>query len=164
LIERVKKGDRDSFEQLINQYSKNLCNYIKFRVKNDADVNDILQDAMLSIWQSIATYEYGSSFKTWIFSITRRRIADFYRSRHDVLPLADYEESFEINDEIEERIDIDRALSRLSDKDNELLHLIFQAQLSYHEISELIGIPVGTIKSRMSGIKAKLKKMLSWEE
>ena len=168
LVERTKKGDRSAFELLINPYSKALCNYISFRAKNDADANDIVQEAILSIWQSITTYEYQSSFKTWAFSIARRRLADFYRknSRNESLPLTDFENVFTAKDNLDdnlERMDVEQALSKLNSQDNELVYLVFQAQLSYQEISAMLNIPVGTVKSRMSSIKTKLKTILSWE-
>ena len=62
-----------------------------------------------------------------------------------------------------ERIDVEQALVNLNSKDNELVYLVFQAQLSYQEISAILDIPVGTVKSRMSSIKTKLKTLLSWE-
>jgi len=169
LIERMKKGDRDAFELHMDQYGKTLYRYIMSRVDNDADGKDILQETMFSIWRSITAYQSQSSFKTWAFSITRRRLADFYRknSKNAPLPLTDYENTCEAKDDIEEnteRMDIDRALSRLNEKESELVFLIFQAGLSYHEISTVLDIPVGTIKSRMSSIKAKLEKMLRGEE
>ena len=168
LIERTKKGDRNAFELLVNPYAQALCNYILFRVKNDADANDIAQETMLSIWQSIATYEYQSSFKTWAFSIAKRRLADFYRknSRNETLPLTDFENVFTAKDNINEtieRMDVEKALENLNSKDNELLYLVFRAQLSYQEVSEVLDIPIGTVKSRMSSIKTKLKALLGCE-
>ena len=168
LIERIKNGDRNAFELLIDPYSKALCNYILFRVKSDFDVNDIVQEAMLSIWRSITSYNYQSSFKTWAFSILRRRLVDFYRinSKNEALPLTDFENVFTAKDNLNEsieRMDIERALSNLNSDDNELVYLVFQVQLSYQEISVLLGIPVGTVKSRMSRIKTKLKTLLREE-
>ena len=168
LIERIKNGDRNAFELLIDPYSKAFCNYILFRVKNDADANDIIQETMLSVWRSIASYDYRSSFKTWVFGIARRKLADFYRAngKNDELPLTDFENVFTVKDNLNESIelmDIEQALSNLNTKDNELVYLVFQAQLSYQEISALLDIPVGTVKSRMSNIKTKLKALLNGE-
>lgn len=168
LIERTKKGDRNAFEQLISPYSAALYNYIAFRVSNDADADDIIQETMLSIWRSIASYNYKSSFKTWAFSIAIRRLIDFYRKNggNENLPLTDFENVFKAKDNISEsieRMDVERALSNLNSKESELVYLVFYAQLSYTEVSAVLDIPVGTVKSRMSGIKAKLKNLLSQE-
>ena len=168
LLEHTKNGCRDAFAQLIEPYIKSLFSYILFRVKNNPDANDIVQETMLSIWQSIGSYKSQSSFKTWIFSIARRRITDYYRknSKHISLPLANYKNVCAVNgdfDALINRIYLNDALLHLTDNENELVYLIFQAQLSYSEISSVLGIPVGTVKSRMSGIKSKLKSLLRQE-
>ena len=168
LIERTKKGDKDAFELLVNLYIQALYKYLLFHVKSSTDANDIAQETMLSIWQSIVTYEYRSSFKTWMFSIAKRRLADYYRknSRNEILPLTDFENVVTIENNLDDSIesmDVEQALTKLNSEDNELVFLVFQAQFSYQEISELLDIPIGTVKSRMSSIKAKLKNLLSWE-
>ena len=166
LIKQARNGDRAAFDCLIAPYVKPLFSYISSRVNNYADANDIIQECMLSIWQSMGSYGYQSSFKTWVYSIARRRIADFYRksSKHISVPLSNIENDFAARDSLNERIesiDIDNALSCLDSADNELVYLVFRAQLSYQEVSAVLGIPVGTVKSRMSRIKAKLKLVLS---
>ena len=165
LIRRVIKGDLGAFERLMHPHYKALANYIMYRVKSEADAKDIIQDTMLAIWQNIASFASQSSFKTWAYTIARRRLADFYRrgGKHDTSPLADYENKLTAKDDLaesEERMDILSAMHGLSDKENELVHLVFQAQLSYQEISEVLSVPVGTVKSRMSAIKGKLKPLL----
>ena len=168
LLEHTQNGCRDAFEQLIKPYTKALFSYILFRVKISPDANDIIQETMLSIWQSIGSYKSQSSFKTWAFSIARRRITDYYRknSKHTSLPLTNYENVCATNDDfnaIIDRIYLNDALLHLNDAENELVYLIFQAQLSYSEISSVLGIPVGTVKSRMSSVKSKLKSLLGQE-
>ena len=168
LIAQTQNGDRDAFEHLVEPYVKALFNYVMFRVNNVSDANDIIQETMFSIWQSIGSYEHGASFKTWAFSIARRRLADFYRKnkKHNSLPLTDFENIFPEKDphnESIDRMDIDKALSHLNNNENELVYLIFQAGLSYQEISVVMGIPVGTVKSRMASIKSKLRILLSGE-
>ena len=68
-----------------------------------------------------------------------------------------------IMEAIVEKMDIKQALTRLSQRDNELVRLIFNAGLSYTEVSEVLDIPVGTVKSRMSAIKTKLRASLGGE-
>jgi RNA polymerase sigma-70 factor (ECF subfamily) len=167
LIERVKTGDRGAFEALVEPYAKALCNFIASRTGSNANAQDTIQETMLSIWQSVASYAYQCSFKTWAFNIARRRLADFYRKNagSEMAPITDYEcligkDAISVS---VERMDIERALTHLSDMENELVRLVFQAQLSYPEIAALLDIPVGTVKSRMFTIKNKLRALLSGE-
>ena len=165
LIEQVIKGSASAFEQLMHPYAKALANYIMYRVSSEANAKDIIQDTMLSIWQNIASFSHQSSFKTWAYTIARRRLTDFYRAgtKHETSSIADYTGTLTAKDclnESEERLDVRQAVQSLSDKESELIHLIFHAQLSYQEISEIMNIPIGTIKSRMSAIKGKLRPLL----
>ena len=168
LIEQIKKGDRNAFESLIGKYSAPLWNYVTFRVRDEADAKDVIQETMLAVWQGLAGYEAQSSFKTWAFGVARKKLADFYRRRagRGTLPLEDYEGEYAPDDDFErsvEKLDVDRARTRLSERDNELVYLVFQAQLSYPQVAETLGIPVGTVKSRMSGIKSRLRGLLAGE-
>ena len=164
LIQRTIQGDRDAFEQLITPYAKALGGYIAYRAKNQSDANDILQETMFSVWRSIGSYKSESTFKTWAFTIARRRLADFYRKDESNLPLSEFQDVLPAEDDFGKsitRMDVRTALATLSDKENELVHLVFHAGLSYAEISEVMDIPAGTVKSRMSGIKAKLKPLIA---
>lgn len=166
LVKRTIQGDRDAFEMLIGPYAKALGGYIAYRVKNQNDANDILQETMLSVWRSISSYKSESSFKTWAFTIARRRLADFYRKKDNSLPLTGLGDILHADDDLSKsvtRMDVKSALTRLSDKENELVHLVFHAGLSYAEISEVMNIPTGTVKSRISGIKTKLKPLIGKE-
>ena len=163
LIKRIIAGDLCAFERLMHPYAKALANYIMYRINNEANAMDIIQDTMLSIWQNIASFSHKSSFKTWAYTIARRRLADFYRADAKTSPLTDYAGDLTAKDslsEAEERMDVRQAMHNLSDKENELIHLVFQSQLSYQEISDVLDIPIGTVKSRMSAIKGKLRPLL----
>ena len=166
LIQRTIRGDRDAFELLIAPYSKALGGYIAYRARNQSDANDILQETMFSVWRSIGSYKSESTFKTWTFTIARRRLADFYRKDENNLPLSELQDVLPAEDELNKtitRMDVKSALAKLNDKENELVHLVFHAGLSYAEVSEVLNIPAGTVKSRMSGIKGKLKPLIAKE-
>jgi RNA polymerase sigma-70 factor (ECF subfamily) len=143
---------------------KIIYNYISAHVSNSEDIKDIVQETMFSVWKAINSFDKRSSFKTWVLGITRRKIADYYRAvyRAPSVPLNDCEE-YASDDEIDhiiDRTDVGGALTALDGTDREIVFLIFNAQLSYGEISSITGIPVGTIKSRMSSIKSKLRSRL----
>ena len=164
LIQRTIQGDRDAFELLMAPYVKALGGYIAYRAKNQSDASDILQETMFSVWRSIGSYKSESTFKTWAYTIARRRLADFYRKDESHLPLSEFGDALPAEDDFGKsitRMDVKSALSKLSDKENELVHLVFHAGLSYTEVSEVMDIPAGTVKSRMAAIKAKLKPLIA---
>jgi len=152
----------------MNPYIKVLYNYIHSNISNTEDIQDILQETILAVWQGLKGFKRNSTFKTWIIGITRRKIADFYRRYYNneyfgTLESKDIQNISSSLDEIGNvinSIDIEKSLATLSLKDKELLFLIFNAQLSYGEIAEITGIPKGTIKSRMYYLKDKLRPLL----
>lgn len=169
LLNEAKLGNVKAFESLMSYYIKILYNYIFSKVSNLEDVNDILQESMLAIWQGLNGFKENSSFKTWTIGITRRKIADFYRKYYNQnhFETADFEEienQSATKDEISNVInktDIDNSISKLAEKDKELLFLIFNAGLTYAEIEGITGIAKGTIKSRVYKLKKKLRPLLS---
>lgn len=161
VIEDIKKaceGDEKAFERLMNQYLSDIYNYIRFKVSNEADINDIIQETMLGIYKGISNYKLDSSFKTWVLSITRRKIADYYRKKYAEFSTVPIEDN--LNIKASENKDIDEIISCLPETDHELLNLIFIQGLSYKEVAEIINVPVGTIKSRIYYLKEKLKPLL----
>ena len=173
LIQKTLSGDEYAFRELTEPYMPMLYNYIKIKVSGNADIEDILQNTMLAVWQSLAGYSAQSSFKTWIFSIAKRKIADFYRERQAENGLT-AELSDDISDSagntgktgddifagIDAKLDLYNALSKLTKENRELVYLVFNAGLTYEEIQDLTGMKTGTVKSRIYYIKKTLYSML----
>lgn len=149
-----------------------VLGYIRLRVPSEEDAKDILQETMLAAWQGITGFGEESQFRTWLFGIVNHKISDHYRRlyRHPVESLEELLEKQDNNirysdgeaDTVSERIDAENALRCLNEGERQLVYLIFSAGLTYPEVSELTGIPVGTVKSRMWAIRSKLKKYLDF--
>ncbi len=168
LISKAQSGNREAFETLLNRYLKIIYNYTASRISSDEDRKDIVQETMLSVWTAIKSFDGNSTFRTWVLGITRRKIADFYRLsyRTPSVSITDFEDTLIADDDYDAVLDktvTDSALPVLNEAEKELVFLVFGAELSYGEISELTGLPVGTIKSRMSAVKAKLRKKIEGE-
>jgi len=166
LIQKTLSGDEYAFKELTEPYVPMLYNYIKLKVSGNADIEDILQDTMLSIWQSLDKYSAQSAFKTWIFAIAKRRIADFYREKYAEINLnSELTDDIagadnDIFSEIDDKLDLYAALSKLSEEHRELIYLVFNAGLTYEEIQDITGMKTGTIKSRIHYIKKTLYTIL----
>ncbi|HIZ55635.1 MAG TPA: RNA polymerase sigma factor [Firmicutes bacterium] len=145
-----------------------LYHFIRLRVSVPEDVQDIVQDVMLSVWQSLASFQENARFKTWVLGIANHKIQDYFRKKYrrkeeNMEDPAAFQNAGEGEESVERaiiRTDMRQAVAALKQADQELVFLIFHAELNYAEISQLTGMPTGTIKSRMAGIKAKLRQSL----
>lgn len=165
LIEKARYADRKAFEELMTNYLKILYNYVSHCIGSKEDVGDIVQETMLAVWKGLPSFHHQSAFQTWVLGIARRKAADYYRTvyRQKTIPLSDCEDTILSEDEfdrINDGLTLHQALAALSKTEREIVFLVFDAQLKYAEVSQLMGIPVGTVKSKMSGIKAKLSRQL----
>lgn len=120
---------------------------------------------MLAAWKGIKKYDGKAAFRTWVIGITRKKIADHYRAlyKNTSIPLSEIESFWTAENEFDSIVDsvaIEKSITALDKIEKEIIFLVFNAQLSYAEISEIMHIPVGTIKSKMSNIKARLRKQL----
>lgn len=146
----------------MESHLKVIYNYIANHVSIKEDVKDIVQETMLSIWMSLKGFDKRSSFRSWAISITKRRIADYYRSRYKSQsePIDEYEGVLVDEEDgfgrIEDSLLVDKVLDALDASDREILFLVFYAQLTYNEVAEIMKVPVGTIKSRMSRLRSNL--------
>ena len=121
---------------------------------------------------SLPSYSGMSSFKTWVFSIAKNKAKDVmrrlyrFREKEPALVVANMESACgfssdcDFTDVMNDVIDIRRAVASLSSDERELISLIFTHGMSYSEVSLVMGMPVGTVKSKMSSIKTKLRKIL----
>lgn len=163
LIKLASEGDRRAFELLANRHLAALGAYILSRTPTREDAEDIAQETLLAAWRGIAAYDGNSSVRTWLFAIARRKIADLYRSRY-ASPSAELDDDIPGDDgglqTTAVAADLSEAVKRLGESERELVFLTYRAGLTCEEAATVTGIPVGTVKSRLSGARIKLKKYL----
>ena len=158
------KLDRESqiFEKLYQDYSEKVYSLSRFKGLSMQDSQDIVQDTFAAVFAGYHSFENKSSIKTYIVSIAKNKIADFYRKkyRHPEEELSGTMETGPQTDNVIEKTDIARQVENLDAEQQELLHMIFTQGLSYSEAAAVMNIPEGTVKSRMFQIRKKIKEGL----
>lgn len=155
-----------SFETLYHETLNLVYGYLKSRLINDSAINDILQETFIAVWKNSRQYNNKSKAVTWIIGIARYKMIDFLRGKYKNLEdgmeveieSCTAEEDF--TERLSEKVDVERALQLLDGSSKELIYLVYNAGLSYREAAIILGIPEGTVKSRMHSIKNELRKML----
>jgi RNA polymerase sigma-70 factor (ECF subfamily) len=164
LMLRVKAGDRSAFEELYRLYEKPLTTYLYRLCGNRARAEDLLQDAFLRLWKAAPNYEPSAKVSTYIFRIAHNLfLNDAARRREKALESIDAETRSDPASDLNRRevqSAVQKAVEALPDGEREVLLLSEYNGFKYAEISEILGIPVGTVKSRMFSAVQHLREAL----
>lgn len=177
VVERVIKGDVDAFSILVNRYQDRIYSVALNYVGNPEDAIDVTQDAFLKAYTKLRTFDSASAFYTWLYRIAINAAIDFLRKRKSrPAESLDDEKFSEIGYEpasIDPSADPERvavraeqarllkkAISSLSEKLRTAIILHDVEGLSQEEVAEILKIPVGTVKSRVSRARFELRNLL----
>jgi len=150
------------FEALIKTCENLLERLVFYRVKNKVDGEDILQKVYIAAYSKFDSLKDEMKFKSWIISIARNKINDFYRemAKKNEIQFDEtirYESSFSrigiaVNEVVKETLD------NLENKEKQILYLYYIKQKPQKEIAKMLNIPLGTVKSRMHKAKQSFRK------
>jgi RNA polymerase sigma factor (sigma-70 family) len=158
LVLMLKLGEQQAYEKLYLGYNRVIQHTIWRLVKNDIIAEDLAQDTFIKIFKTIHRYEPSKGrLNTWILSIARNTARDYIRSKYHSDSAKNVELSL-LEKEIEDQypvqfnldiIDMPNLLSRLTYRDQWILDLCYFQGFSHPEAAEKIGLPLGTLKSRI---------------
>ncbi|MBR4727541.1 MAG: RNA polymerase sigma factor [Clostridia bacterium] len=144
-----------TFEELLREVEPALQRFVRFQIGNRQDAEDLLQETRLAAFQSFGALREQQNFKAWIVGIARRKCADYYRSRKPELPLDELPEGA-LTQSLHGLVypsPVRETLDELNDRDREILRLFYFEDLPQERIAALLGVPVGTVKSRLHTAK-----------
>ncbi|MBQ6996254.1 MAG: RNA polymerase sigma factor [Lachnospiraceae bacterium] len=151
----------DEFEQLLNQNKLAFERFVKFRISNLSDAEDILQDVYFTAYKNWGKLKEKQSFKAWVVSIARHKCNDYYRkqAKFSEVPIDNLVETELLLTRLgyAEASFIEDILDSLSDKDKQILHLTYWEELPQKQIAKALDIPLGTVKSRLHAAKQNFK-------
>ena len=164
LVNRCLSGDQLAFEPLVARYQKVLFNVALRMVGNYEDARDIAQTAFVKVFEKLDTYDPKYRFFSWIYRIMMNESLNHLQRRriHEPLDLNLSSTSDPQQDALAlERSDLVRsALLKLPPDDREVLILRHYMELSYGEMSDALGIPEKTVKSRLYTARQRLANLL----
>ncbi|AVQ45782.1 sigma-70 family RNA polymerase sigma factor [Clostridium botulinum] len=160
LAKLAKKGDKVAFSKLIKTYEKDLYRVSIAMLKNDDDALDGMQDAILKAFKGIKNLRKPEYFKTWLIKILNNSCKAIINKKRKIISYEEY-----INNPYEEEccgeIDIKDAVNKLDYQLKILIILYYYEDMSLKNISNVLDIPEGTVKSRLSRARGYLKEYLS---
>lgn len=174
LIERLQSGDEEAFNELYQKYYKPLL-YTACRLTNNIeDAKDAVQSAFMQMFTSIKNLKDPKYFRLWMNKIVRGKCIDMFQKNKDVIIdtsqdeiINQYEElnpDFIPHDKLKFTADQDilmNLMNELPERYQEILFYAYFYQFSIKEMSDLLEIPTGTVKSRLHAAKKALRKKIS---
>ena len=165
-------GNENAYIELVNRYKDKLINFIFNYLGDIESSEDVVQETMIKLYQKKHYYKEIAKFSTWLYTIAKNLANTELRKRKQRkttllsqfskddkmydLPSNDNEVGQEIQTEIVSKI-IRQAVDQLSEKFKTVITLRDIQQLSYEDISEIIDVPIGTVKSRINRARLQLQ-------
>jgi RNA polymerase sigma-70 factor (ECF subfamily) len=171
LIHRTQAGETEAFDELMKRYNQAVYRLAYSMTRNHADAEDISQETFIRAYRAIKRFDDRFRFYTWLHRICANLCINLFRRRGRVrlqsLPgteagaeWADIPDPREDEGEAELRRDLDRAIARLPAEQRAVFVLRVKEELSYDEISRMLGIPMGTVMSRLNRARQRLRDLL----
>lgn len=150
------------FEELLQENIVPLERYVKFKIGDLYDAEDIIQEVCLAATAKFESLKNRSSFKAWLIGIASNKCKDYYRrkAKDMEIPIEDLSEAALHKGRLgltEQNIVRD-TLDLLGSKEQQILYLYFFKQLSQDDIAKQLSVPIGTVKSRLHYAKEKFKQ------
>jgi RNA polymerase sigma factor (sigma-70 family) len=164
LAVRCQLGERAAFDELISRWHEPLWRYLRRLSSNDDIARDLAQDTWLRVFRGIARLREPAKLRSWLFGIARNVAMDRFRSQYAEGTQADVDlEELPAPDDVnleEEFTTLESGLANLALLEREALTLFYLRELSLEEIAGLVGVPVGTVKSRLFRARQMLRRTL----
>jgi RNA polymerase sigma-70 factor (ECF subfamily) len=174
LIELILKGREDGFEELVKRYQRPVTGYV-FRILGDYDsALDVTQEVFIKVYNSLSRYRSEYKFSTWLYRIAHNAAIDHIRKNSAPTQSIEtennegaYQLQFESplptpeeeRERSEWRTEIDTVVKCLPQGYRELIVLRHSGDLSYDEIAEVTGLPLGTVKNRLFRARELMRNM-----
>ena len=143
----------DEFELLLTQHKTALKRFVRFKIADREDAEDIIQEVLIAAYRQYGQLKRKESFQSWLIGIARNKCMDWYRKKAAVMEIsleALTEKAVGYNRMgLTVRETVRETLDALPDKDRQILYLYYFKELPQQEIAKRLQIPLGTVKSRL---------------
>jgi RNA polymerase sigma-70 factor (ECF subfamily) len=166
LVSAARDGDRGALDALLRRHYDRLYAVCRRMAGNDADAADATQEALMAIVRGLARFDGRARFSTWSYRIATNACLDELRrrQRHPVAELPDGDTASAgagaFESDLSSRLDLDAALATLPLDFRAAVVLRDLCQLDYAEIAEVLGVPPGTVRSRIARGRAAVADRL----
>jgi RNA polymerase sigma-70 factor (ECF subfamily) len=162
-MSRVQDGDRESCRVLLDDIGPMLTNFLRRRIADRDDLEDIYQETLMAFFQARHTYQPSRPLEPWLFAIARNIAADHarrYWTRASVEQLTDKVPEFPAADEPGAEPSLEDAMARLPEQQREAFAMVKLEGLSIEQAAERAGVSVGALRVRAHRAYKALRKLI----
>lgn len=175
LVDRAKAGDQTALGRLFDEHYERVYRYIRFKVNQDQDAEDISQETFLRMYQALDRFQHrGVPFRAWLMQIATNLLNDFYRKRgntgrlwsiegNELDPAGDGDPADVVLDQLRVQEAI-AAMGQLTELEREVIQLRYAAELSIAETAAMLGKNENNVKQLTFKALGKLRKALSQQD
>lgn len=171
LVGEVSRGDAAAFEQLYDRVAGSVFGTIRRVLRDAAQSEEVAQEVLVEVWRTASRFDSArGSASTWILTIAHRRAIDRVRAsqssidREDRVAHLSHEPSYDVVvAQVEQRLEAEqvrRCLGSLTDLQRESVALAYYSGYTYREVAGLLGVPLGTVKTRLRDGLIRLRDCL----
>ncbi len=165
-VKECKTGNPDAFDYIVDGLSGNALRFAVHFIKNIADAEDAVQEAFVQSWKNLNSLKNPEAFQSWFFTILNNICKKSVKNRQNVELKTDIEceKSSQALKHAENQGEIFKYLAELTEIQQKAIILRDVEDFSYAEISTILNIPQGTVKSRISCARDRLRELYTKKE
>jgi RNA polymerase sigma factor (sigma-70 family) len=169
LVGQAKAGSTSAFARLVNLHQQAVRAFLRRVSGSHAEADDLAQETFLAAWRNMARFDRSRDFRLWLMGLAYKkhlaaRRSLFRRMRRDAAAIEGADETASPYPAADARIDITRAMTELPSDQRAAMALCLGEEFSHAEAAEILGLPLGTVKSHVTRGKAKLLAALGADD
>lgn len=161
LVGQAQAGSTSAFAQLVNAHQQAVRAFLRRLSGSHAEADDLAQETFLAAWQNLSRFERGRDFRQWLMGLAYKkhlgaRRSLFRRMRRDAAAIEGAGEAGSPYPAADARLDVSRALAQLPPDQRAAVALCLAEEFTHAEAAEILGLPLGTVKSHVARGRDKL--------
>jgi len=172
LLDKIAGGDRLAMRTLYGRHNVRVYRFVLRLTGDESKAEDLVSEVFFDVWRQAGRFEGRSQVSTWILAIARYKAITAMRQRRDEALDTDYAEAIvDPADDAEQVLEkrdtsmrLQRCLQQLSAEHREIIDLVYYHEKSVEEAAEIVGVPCGTVKTRMFYARKRIADLLAQSE
>lgn len=161
-VEKIRQGDKNGLKEIYEAYIGYIYTIVFGVIGNRENAEDVTSEFFIKLWTAADTYQANGTHKAWLATIARNMALDFIRKNAREIPTEEFADEIAESDTPENEVisdmSVQEALDTLSASERQVVDMKVLGEMSFREISENLGIPMGTVTWRYQNAIKKLRR------